>query len=91
MEFENRAPVQPGQELEVEIINIGEKGDGVAKVKGFILFVPGTKKDQKVRIRVTKVFKKVGFAEVINEIQDNSQEDQQIEDTEDFGEETNGG
>ena len=70
---------------------LGEKGDGVAKVKGFILFVPGTKKDQKVRIRVTKVFKKVGFAEVINEIQDNSQEDQQIEDTEDFGEETNGG
>ncbi len=59
------APVKVGEELDVTIDAIGEKGDGIAKKDGFVLFVPGVKKDQKVRIRVTKVLRKVGFAEVV--------------------------
>ncbi len=59
------APVNVGDELDVKIEAVGEKGDGVAKVKGFVLFVPGTKAGQDVRIRVTRVLKKVGFAEVV--------------------------
>ena len=61
------APVKVGDELDVKIDNIGDKGDGVAKKDGFVLFVPGTKKDDEVRIRVTRVLQKVGFAEVIGE------------------------
>ncbi len=58
-------PVQEGEEYDVVIEAVGEKGDGIAKVKNFVLFVPGTKKGDRVRIRITKVFKSVGFAEVI--------------------------
>ncbi len=61
------APVKVGDELDVKIDNIGDKGDGVAKKDGFVLFVPGTKKDDEVRIRVTRVLPKVGFAEVIGQ------------------------
>ena len=61
------APVKVGDELDVKIDNIGDKGDGVAKKDGFVLFVPGTKKDDEVRIRVTRVLQKVGFAEVIGQ------------------------
>ncbi len=59
------APVKVGEELDVTIEAVGEKGDGVAKKNGFVLFVPGVKAGQQVRIRVTKVLRKVGFAEVV--------------------------
>lgn len=59
------APVNVGDELDVKIEAVGEKGDGVAKVKGFVLFVPGVKAGDEVHIKVTRVLKKVGFAEVV--------------------------
>ena len=58
------APVKVGEELDVKIEAVGEKGDGIAKKNGFVLFVPGVKEGDEVRIRVTKVLRKVGFAEV---------------------------
>lgn len=62
-------PVQVGDELDVKIEAVGEKGDGIAKKDGFVLFVPGVKEGDEVRIRVTKVLAKVGFAEVVGESQ----------------------
>ncbi|MEM4282192.1 MAG: TRAM domain-containing protein [Candidatus Woesearchaeota archaeon] len=59
------APIKVGEELDVTIEAVGEKGDGIAKKNGFVIFVPNTKQGQKVRIRVTKVLAKVGFAEVV--------------------------
>ena len=73
MEYERgfrQAPVNVGDELDVKIEAVGEKGDGIAKKEGFVLFVPNTKEGQEVRIRVTKVLRKVGFAEVVEENQE---------------------
>lgn len=61
------APVKVGDEIDVKIEAVGEKGDGIAKKEGFVLFVPNTKEGQDVKIRVTKVLRKVGFAEVVGE------------------------
>src|SRR3989339_727430 len=61
------APVKVGDEIEVTIEAVGEKGDGVAKKDGFVLFVPNTKQGDKVKIRVTRVLRKVGFAEVVGD------------------------
>ena len=97
-----QAPVNVGDELDVKIEAVGEKGDGIAKKEGFVLFVPNTKEGQEVKIRVTKVLRKVGFAEVVGESapreegteskeessEPAAEEDQEVEDTEDFGEET---
>lgn len=58
-------PVKVGDELDVTIEAVGEKGDGLAKKNGFVLFIPGVKEGQQVKVRVTKVLRKVGFAEVI--------------------------
>lgn len=63
----NFAPVKVGDELDVKIEAVGEKGDGIAKKDGFVLFVPGTKQGDEVKIRVTRVLQKVGFAEVVGE------------------------
>ena len=96
------APVKVGDELDVKIEAVGEKGDGIAKREGFVLFVPNTKEGQEVRIRITKVLRKVGFAEVVGEAESApkeeaeeseeqteesaAEESKEIEDTEDFGE-----
>jgi predicted RNA-binding protein with TRAM domain len=60
-------PVREGEEFDVTIEAVGEKGDGIARRKGFVLFVPNTKTGEEARIRVTKVLAKVGFAEKIGE------------------------
>lgn len=90
--FRNFAPVKVGDELDVKIEAVGEKGDGIAKKNGFVLFVPGTKEGQEVRIRVTKVLRKVGFAEVVGSSSGGSsqeeEKEEQAEDSESFGEES---
>ncbi len=76
---ESIAPVKVGEEIDVKIEAVGEKGDGIAKKKGFVLFVPNTKQNDEVRIRITKVLNKVGFAEAIGEAQGPIEEDSQPE------------
>lgn len=73
--FGRSAPVDVGEEIDVKIEAVGEKGDGIARKKGFVLFVPNTKEGDEVRIRVTKVLRKVGFAEVIGEPQGSVEEE----------------
>jgi len=64
-----KPPVEVDEELDVKIEAVGAKGDGIAKKDGFVLFVPNTKEGETVRIRITKVLRKVGFADVIGEAQ----------------------
>lgn len=66
---ENQAPVSVGETYEVHINAVGGKGDGIAKVKGFVLFVPGVRKGDFVKVRVTKVLQNVGFAEVVEKLE----------------------
>ena len=66
---ERRAPVREGEEYEVWIESVGEKGDGIAKVKGFVLFIAKTKKGDYVKVRITKVLQNVGFAEVVKQLE----------------------
>ena len=61
------APVREGEELDVTIEAIGDKGDGIAKKDGFVLVIPGAKINQSVRIKITKVLRKVGFAELVGD------------------------
>ncbi len=81
------APVSQGDELDVVVEAEGDKGDGIAKVQGFVLFVSGTDVGDKVTIRVTKVLDNVGFAEVLEEHEDNEEETDVVEVDEDTGKE----
>lgn len=66
---ENEAPVKVGEEYEVNITAVGGKGDGIAKVKGFVLFVSGAKKGDFLKVRITKVLANVGFAESVKKLE----------------------
>lgn len=89
---QNFAPVKVGDELDVKIEAVGEKGDGIAKKDGFVLFVPGAKQGEDVKIKVTRVLRKVGFAELVGQSsQQADAEEGQEESKEEYGEETNAG
>lgn len=60
-------PVKEGETYDVEIEGIGEKGDGIAKVNGYVIIVPGVKKGDNVKVRINAVRGKVSFGEVIGE------------------------
>ena len=103
MPEQRAAPVREGEEYKVSIEAVGEKGDGIAKVKGFVLFVAGVKKGDYVKIRITKVLQNVGFAEVAEKLKkqaggkkfvevsreelEEPEPESNYDDTEDFGEE----
>ncbi|AFZ72701.1 23S rRNA (uridine(2552)-2'-O)-methyltransferase [Natronobacterium gregoryi] len=57
------APVQPGDELEVEIEDVGSEGDGIASVDGYRLFVPAAEEGDVVTVRVDDVKPNFGFAQ----------------------------
>ncbi len=69
MHEEKNAPINEGQEYEVEIESVGAKGDGIAKIKGFVIFVAGTKKGEYVKIKVKKVLQNAAFAEVVKKLE----------------------
>lgn len=77
----NTAPVKVGDEVDVKIEAVGEKGDGVAKVKGFVVFVPNTKEGESCKVRITRVLKKVGFAEKVGEASESASEESSEEKT----------
>ena len=58
------APVATGDRLEVDIVDEGDEGDGIAKVDGYTLFVPGADAGETVEVRVTDVKPRFGFAEL---------------------------
>jgi 23S rRNA (uridine2552-2'-O)-methyltransferase len=60
------APVREGDQLEVDIEDVGSEGDGIAKVEGYTLFVSGTEAGETVEVRVTDVKPRFGFAERVD-------------------------
>ena len=60
---------QQGDVFETVVEAVGEKGDGVCKKDGFVIFVPGVNKGDKIKVRVTKSFCKIGFGEVVEKLE----------------------
>lgn len=58
-------PVKEGDEIDLTIEAVGEKGDGIGKIQGFVIFVPGTSQGENVRVRITQVRGKSAVGEKI--------------------------
>jgi len=58
-------PVNEGEEYDVEISEVGTKGDGIARVKNFVIFVPDSKQGEKCKIRIKMVRPKFAVGEKI--------------------------
>lgn len=59
-------PVEEGERRVVEIEDVGEQGDGIARVeRGYVIIVPDTEPDERVEIEVGNVRENVAFGDVI--------------------------
>lgn len=63
--FEQDAPVKEGEEYDVTISEVGSRGDGIARVKNFVVFVPNTKKGDSVKIKITQLKGRSAVGEVV--------------------------
>jgi predicted RNA-binding protein with TRAM domain len=62
---DSSAPIEVGKEYDVKIEDIAKKGDGLARIEGFVIFVPGTKVGDQVKIQVDNVRQNFASAHVV--------------------------
>ena len=60
-------PIEEGKVYEAKIEDIGREGDGLARIQNFVVFVPGTKIGDQVKVKITKVHRRMAFGEVVKE------------------------
>lgn len=60
-----RKPVKTGEEYDVTIEGVGTRGDAFARIQNFIIFVPGAKEGDSLRVRITSVHEKFATAEIV--------------------------
>jgi len=60
-----KKPVEVGKEYNVTISDTSRRGEGIAKIDGFVIFVPGTRMGQSTRIKVTQVSERFANGQVV--------------------------
>jgi predicted RNA-binding protein with TRAM domain len=64
----NQPPVTEGETLQLDIKDVGDQGDGLARVgPGYVVFVPDTEIGQQPLVRIETVRENFAFAEVVGE------------------------
>ncbi|MDQ3972497.1 MAG: TRAM domain-containing protein [Thermoproteota archaeon] len=59
-------PVETGKEYDVQITEISRKGEGIARIQGFVIFVKDGKVGQNAKIRITQVGNRFATAEIVD-------------------------
>lgn len=60
-----KKPVEVGKEYNVTISDTSRRGEGIAKIDGFVIFVAGAKMGQSARIKVTQVSERFASGQVV--------------------------
>ncbi|MEM0097549.1 MAG: TRAM domain-containing protein [Conexivisphaerales archaeon] len=72
-------PVKVGAEYELEVSEISKRGDGVARIKGFVIFIAGAQKGQKYKVKITKVGDRFAVGKIAEEGQTSESSEPQVE------------
>ncbi len=62
---EKQCPVELGEELLVNITDVGPSGDGMTKIQGYVIMVPKAKPRDCLKIKITQVGDKTAIGEII--------------------------
>jgi predicted RNA-binding protein with TRAM domain len=49
----SQKPVEIGKEYDVQITETSRRGDGIARIQGFVIFVKGGRSGQNVKVKIT--------------------------------------
>jgi predicted RNA-binding protein with TRAM domain len=60
-----RCPVELGEELEVDILDLSPNKEGIARIQGFVIHVPDAKLGARLKVKITRVGEKTADAEII--------------------------
>ncbi len=80
-------PVEIGKEYDVEIEETSRRGEGIARIKGLVTFVPNAKPGDKVRIKITRISRRFAEAEVVGEAEVAEEAEEPAEEAEEPAEE----
>ncbi len=58
-------PVKVGEELDVTVSEVSRRGDGVARVQGFVIFIPTAKQGMQAKIRIKEIRPNFATAELV--------------------------
>ena len=72
-------PVEIGKEYDVEIQETSRRGEGIARIKGLVVFVPNTKPGDKVKVRITRISRRFCEAEVVGAGEPKAEEESESE------------
>lgn len=61
-------PVEEGDQQKVTIESLGEQGDGIAKLDGYVVIVPDTEVDETVLVEIEEARENVAFATVVKRL-----------------------
>jgi predicted RNA-binding protein with TRAM domain len=64
--FFKEKPVKVGEEIDVTVSEVSRRGDGVARVQGFVIFIPSAKQGMQVKIRIKEIRPNFATAELID-------------------------
>ncbi len=72
-------PVELGKEYDVEIQETSRRGEGIARIKGLVCFVPNAKPGEHVRIRITRISRRFAEAEVVGKAEEKAEGEPEAE------------
>ncbi|HKZ45234.1 MAG TPA: TRAM domain-containing protein [archaeon] len=67
-------PVNVGEEYDVEVSEVGTRGDGIARIKNFVVFIADAKKGEKIRIKIKEVRERFAIGEKMGAAEPASEE-----------------
>lgn len=65
--YGNNPPIKEGDIIEITIEGTGAKGDGIGKIDNFVVMVPGAREGDTVKVRITRVLRRMAFGELAEE------------------------
>jgi predicted RNA-binding protein with TRAM domain len=63
--FGGPKPVEEGKEYDVDVTEVSRRGDGIARIQGFVIFVKGGKVGEKTKVKIVSVGPRFATAEKV--------------------------
>ena len=54
-----------GKEYDVQIIETSRKGDGIARIQGFVIFVKNGRTGQNAKVKITQIGERFATADIV--------------------------
>lgn len=72
-------PVEVGKEYDVQITELSRKGDGIARIQRFVIFVKNGKVGQNTKIKIIQVGNRFATAEIVSDSESNENQTEKTE------------